>query len=247
MIDPVLVYILLVLLFASIIRSAFGFGESLIAVPLLALVIPLDVAVPLSVLASVTIAAIVTANDWREIHFKSAKLLLISTLFGLPFGFFILKKLDNSLLNLILGFSLILFSIFSLFRRSLEIQRIEHPSWVHLFGFMAGVLGGAYGMNGPPLVVYGSLKDWKPRNFRATLHAYFLPASILGTIGFWFLGILTREVWHYFFFSLLVIIPATTIGRILNRAISEQVFKRILYLALIFVGLLLVFSDAPAI
>jgi hypothetical protein len=37
----------------------------------------------------------------------------------------------------------------------------------------AGVLGGAYGMNGPPLVIYGSLRGSSPQHFRATLQGYF--------------------------------------------------------------------------
>ncbi|MDB5158377.1 MAG: permease [Mucilaginibacter sp.] len=56
---PVILQIVLIIFAATVFRSAFGFGESLIAVPLLALFIPLSVAVPLSVLISVTIAGFV--------------------------------------------------------------------------------------------------------------------------------------------------------------------------------------------
>ena len=48
------------------------------------------------------------------------------------------------------------------------------------FGFTAGVLGGAYGINGPPLAIYGTLRRWSPEHFRAMLQAYFLPASLAG-------------------------------------------------------------------
>src|SRR4051812_47061986 len=51
---PVLAAIFL----ATLIRSAFGFGEALVAVPLLALVIPVEEAVPLATLVSITVAAI---------------------------------------------------------------------------------------------------------------------------------------------------------------------------------------------
>jgi uncharacterized membrane protein YfcA len=62
--DPVILNILAVIFIATVFRSAFGFGESLVAVPLLALWIPLNVAVPLSVLVSITIAAVVVVQDW---------------------------------------------------------------------------------------------------------------------------------------------------------------------------------------
>ncbi len=55
--------VLLIVFLATLIRSAFGFGEALIAVPLLALFIPLKVAAPLAVLLSITVAAVIVAQD----------------------------------------------------------------------------------------------------------------------------------------------------------------------------------------
>ncbi len=50
---------LAVLGLATVIRSAFGFGEALVAVPLLALLIPVEVAAPVAVLVSITVAGVV--------------------------------------------------------------------------------------------------------------------------------------------------------------------------------------------
>ena len=52
----------MVVFVATLIRSAFGFGEALVAVPLLVLCIPLPVAAPLAVLVSITIAAVVVVG-----------------------------------------------------------------------------------------------------------------------------------------------------------------------------------------
>ncbi|HEY5371945.1 MAG TPA: hypothetical protein VIJ75_23425 [Hanamia sp.] len=42
-----------------------------------------------------------------------------------------------------------------------------------------GSFWGAYGISGPPLVVYGNRKPWSAKHFQATLQAYFPPASII--------------------------------------------------------------------
>ena len=63
-----LVWVLLVLFVATLIRSAFGFGEALIAVPLLALQMPVEVATPLAVLVSITVALVVVLEDWHKIR-----------------------------------------------------------------------------------------------------------------------------------------------------------------------------------
>jgi uncharacterized membrane protein YfcA len=74
--------VLTILFLAALIRSAFGFGEALVAVPLLAFFVPLSVAAPLAVLVSITIAAIVVLQDWKKIHLRSTAWLVLSTLFS---------------------------------------------------------------------------------------------------------------------------------------------------------------------
>jgi uncharacterized membrane protein YfcA len=83
-----MVEILAVVFLATFIRSAVGFGEALVAVPLLALYVPLKVAAPLAVLVSITIAAVVVVHDWRKIHVRSTGWLFGSTLVGIPLGCF---------------------------------------------------------------------------------------------------------------------------------------------------------------
>lgn len=74
--DLVTFYILGIVFIATLVRSTFGFGESLVAVPLLILVIPIEIAVPLSVLISILVAAVVVVQDRKKIHFNSAKWLI---------------------------------------------------------------------------------------------------------------------------------------------------------------------------
>jgi len=82
--------VLTVLFLATLIRSAFGFGEALVAVPLLALVIPVEVAAPVAVLVSVTVAGLVLLQDWRDVHPGSAGRLIVATMFGIPLGLLLL-------------------------------------------------------------------------------------------------------------------------------------------------------------
>jgi hypothetical protein len=91
-VERLTVEVLVVIFFASIVRSAFGFGEALIAVPLLALFLPIRVAAPLAVLISVVIAAVILAQDWRKVHLRSSGWLFIPTLAGIPVGIWLLRS-----------------------------------------------------------------------------------------------------------------------------------------------------------
>ena len=66
------------------------------AVPLLALVIPVQVAAPVAVLASITIALIAVLQDWRHIHLRGAVWLVLSTLAGIPLGLLLLKSVPEA-------------------------------------------------------------------------------------------------------------------------------------------------------
>jgi uncharacterized membrane protein YfcA len=61
--EPTTLIVVGVIFIATVIRSAFGFGEAMVAVPLLALVMPADVAVPLAVLLSITVAGLIVVQD----------------------------------------------------------------------------------------------------------------------------------------------------------------------------------------
>ena len=174
----------MVIFLATLVRSAFGFGESLVAVPLLALRIPVEIAAPLSVLVSITIAAVVVIQDWKKIHVRSAGWLLLSTLFGIPLGLMLLIYVNEWMVKAALGVIIILFSIYSLLGRKVKVLKTDKWGWMLGCGFFAGVLGGAYGLNGPPLAIYGSMRRWSAQHFRATLQGYFLPASLIGMAGF---------------------------------------------------------------
>lgn len=223
--------------FATFIRSAFGFGEALVAVPLLALVMPIDVAAPVAVLLSITIAAVVVAQDWRQIHFRSANTLFLATVFGIPLGLLLLAAVDGRLVKGVLAVVIVAFSAWCLLKRQPAAVSSVRPAWP--FGFVAGVLGGAYGMNGPPLVIYGTLQRWSPQHFRATLQGYFLPASVLIMAGYWFAGLWTSEVTRYYLLSLPVMIPAIFLGRAANRRMRGPGFIFTVHLGLILTGLVL--------
>lgn len=233
------VEILIVVFVASVVRSAFGFGEALIAVPLLALFLPIQVATPLAVLISVAIAAIILAQDWRKVHLRSTGWLFVPTLAGIPLGIWLLHSSHQQLVKIALGLVIILFSGFFLFIKSPPYLEHDSHAWLLGCGFVAGVLGGAYGINGPALVVYGSMRRWSPQHFRATLQGYFLPASAIGMLGYRVSGLWTPEVTHYFLIALFAAIPAVFVGRWLNHRMRGEAFLRYVHAGVVAVGIVL--------
>lgn len=233
-----MIHVMAVLFLATFVRSAFGFGEALIAVPLLALAMPVDVAAPLAVLISITVSVIVLVQDWRHVHVRSAGWLVLSTLVGTPLGLLLLTRVDSVVVKSCLGVLIAAFSGYSLWSRKKAALADDRLAWT--FGFAAGVLGGAYGMNGPPLVMYGALRGWSPRHFRATLQGYFLPASMMAMAGYWLAGLWTPQVTHDYLMSLPVVIAAILMGQALHGRLDGHLFLRCIHFGLIIIGATLV-------
>lgn len=235
----ILIAVLLISFIASLVRSSFGFGEALVAVPLLLFFLPAEVAVPLAVMLSVVIALVIVIQDHRKIHFESAKWLILYALLGLPLGIYILLYADEKIVKIVLATLILLYSLYSLFSKASRVLLKESKWGLFVCGFLSGVLGGAYGLNGPPLVIYGNLRRWSPTHFRATLQAYFLPVSLLSVIGFYFKGLLTPEVNTYFLYSLISSIPAIFLGRYINRKLKDGFFFKFVYYGLMVISLIL--------
>jgi hypothetical protein len=137
---------------------------------------------------------------------------------------------------------IILFFSYSL--AGLALPRLDRDSrtWLLTCGFIAGILGGAYGMNGPPLVIYGAMRRWSPQHLRATLQGYFLPASMLAMAGYAFSGLWTPAVTHLYLLSLPAALPGILLGRIANRRLKSDHFLKIVSAGLIAAGLVLLFQ-----
>lgn len=238
-----ILFILLISFLASLVRSTLGFGESLIAVPLFLFFLPVDIAVPLSVMLSVVIALVIVIQDHKKIHFHSAKWLIFYAILGVPLGIMILTYGNETIIKIGLGMLIILYSIYSLNSKSTKVLKEDSKLWLFVCGFLSGVFGGAYGVNGPPLVVYGNLRQWTAKHFRATLQAYFLPVSLVSVIGYYAKGLLTPEVNLYFLYSLTGTIPAIFLGRFLNHQLKDGSFFKYVYWGLMVISVILILSS----
>jgi len=233
--------IIIITIVATLVRSTFGFGESLVAVPLYLFFIPIEIAVPLSVLISVLVALVVVVQDRKAVHIASAKWLVLYAALGIPLGLFILSYGNQYLVKIALSLLIIGYSIYAL--RAKSVRHLEQDSgrWLFVCGFLSGILGGAYGLNGPPLVVYGIMRRWSAQHFRATLQAYFLPVSFIGILGYSMQGLLSWLVIKYFLFCLPAVIPCIFLGRYFNQKLHEGTFFKYVYVGLILTGGLLLF------
>lgn len=229
--------VLLIIFAAALVRGAFGFGDALVGMPLLALVIPVRTATPLMALVGPTIAVLMLARTWRRIDLRSTLVLTVTTLAGIPLGLYALKHVPESLVDIVLAVVIVLFALYGLLRP--EFHRLRSARSAPFFGFAAGVLGAATNTNGPPIVFYGALRGWPPEDFRATIQGYFLLTGPAILIGQGAAGFLTAQVWRAYLYALPIIAVAVYLGLRLGRRIPASRFYRWIYGLLLAAGVAL--------
>ncbi len=232
-----LLTVLIIIFLATCVRAVFGFADALVAMPLLTVILGLRSATPLVALMSLTNAAVILLVERHSLNFKSASLLILFTLPGIPVGLFLLKGVHEPLMKGILAALLILFSLFKLYSpRSLSLQTDRLAPF---FGLASGVLGGAYNTNGPPVVMYAALRNWAPGSFRATLQAYFFLTGFFIVLGHGLSGLWTELVIGLYLRALPFMAAALLAGGLLSRRLPAQRFARLVYVLLLVLGLYL--------
>lgn len=229
--------ILFILFSAMLLKGIFGFGDALIAMPLLAMVVGIKTAAPLFAMVGSTCALFILVSSRQNVDVKSAIKLIISSLLGVPIGLYFLKGPYEFIINIVLSFVIISFSAYNLVLPRL--LTLKNDSHAFIFGFLGGVLGGACNASGPPVIIYSALKRWPPASIRATLQGYFFPLGIFIIIGHGFAGLWSESVIYYYCISMPVAAIALYIGSRLHRVIPEGKFENGVFILLIMCGFFL--------
>lgn len=227
-----------VLFVSALSRGLIGFGNALVAMPLLAFFCPIQIASPLVGMANLTGIAVILIGNWRSVDLKAAWRLILACLIGIPVGILFLKQADERIVRMVLGAILIGYGLYNLISPSLPHLRSELLAW--LFGLASGILGGAFNSNGPPIVIYGGLRRWPPESFRATLQSVFLPTNLMVIASHALAGLWTPNVLALYAYSLPLMLLATLIGIRFGKRIPREQFHRIVNGFLVMMGALLI-------
>jgi uncharacterized protein len=141
-----------------------------------------------------------------------------------------------------LGSLILVYGLFGLVKPGARLEREKaHFPW--LVGWSAGVLGGAYNTNGPPIVAYGMLRGWPPESFRATLQGYFLPTGLAILAGHGLAGLWTGTVLRSYLCSLPAIVLGVFLGELLNKKLTRGMFTKLVYVSLAVMGALMLLRE----
>ena len=226
----------------SLTRSTFGFGDAVVSMPLLALLpIPYSVAVALVGLVGFTVALFFAFSGWKDKDSVVLKQMSLATLLGIPFGLLLIRFASQRWISLCLGLLLIAYALYSLLgpkthQRSIQ-KTFENNYYSIPFGFASGMLGSAYNLNGTPIVLYATLRNWSPKVFRGNVQSHFIISSSFILISHFLSGFWTKEVGVYYLFSIPAVLAAIGLGNFIYGKIDTENFKKYVFYSIFVLGL----------
>ncbi len=230
----------IIILFAAAIQGATGFGFSLISVPLLMIFLSPKIAIPVVLIHTIILNAIIIFELKKKLDLKKIWPLMIAGLLGMPIGTYALVIINTEIIKVIAGGVIIIFSIALLlgYKKSVKNEKIAFLP----IGILSGFLNGSTSMSGPPIVLFYSNQGLDKQSFRANLVIYFLFLNIVTAISYLIAGVFNGLVIKYSLIFLPIMIAGTLIGMVLTRRINEKTFKKVILLIVLISGLAAVAS-----
>jgi uncharacterized protein len=233
----------IVLFISTFTRSAIGFGDAVIAMPLLAMTIGVRTATPVVALIAGVMSVVIVYKNRSTVDVKTVRSLVLASLLGIPIGLLMLKGVSEAVMKILLGFVIACYGLYGLLKPPLAPVG-DRKSFTFLCGFFAGILGGAYNVNGLLIAMYGAMKRWPPQEFRANLHSYFLPTGVLIMAGHGISGRWNAQVFSLFGLALPAVFLAIYLGGKVNRSLRPGTFERYVHGFLLLLGVILIFRSA---
>lgn len=228
----------IVMLVSAFTQTLTGFGSALVSMSILPPSLGIQVASPLVALMAITLESILLIRFRGAINFKAVWRLSLAALVGIPIGLVLARTVSEDIVLAVLGFILVGYSLYALITPHLP--ELKLPVWAFVFGFIGGILSGAYNVAGPAAVIYGNCRRWQPDEFRSNLQAFFLVNDAFVMVNHGLAGNLQPSVWAYYIVALPAILLGIFFGLKLDRRINPDVFRKLVQVMLIIMGLRLI-------
>jgi len=233
--------IVISLFFAFLTFGLTGFGSGLIGMALLTPVLGLATAAPMFALISIGAECLMFLRYRQHIQLQSVWRLALASLIAIPVGIAIIPHLNEHLVLIILGVVVTGYGLYSLFMPHLP--ELVRKQWAFVFGFISGLLTGAYNSGGPPLVIYGNLSKWQPQEFKSNIPGMFILNSVVVITSHFLAGHYTQSVLEHVVIGLPAMLIGLVVGWSLDKRINPETFRKMVLFLLVVIGVRLIWSN----
>ena len=238
------IYILLLAIGASFIQRTIGFGFGIFIMTALPFLMPsYGEAVTLSGLLALTSSSVAMFRyrkyvTWKRLIPIFAAFLMVSTA-----AIFMLKRIEGSTMRMILGLVLILISLYFSFFKD-KIQKLVRPGLKYQIGtgIVSGAMGGLFGMQGPPVVLYLINSESDKNHYMGMIQTYAVVSNLIMIASRACNGYITLAVGTSYLYSLVGLAIGVLAGSWAFKHIPNRLFTYVVYTYIGISGLIILLT-----
>ena len=241
--SSIVLFIFLLSIGASFVQRTTGFGFGIFIMTMLPFFMPTyGESTTLSGLLAITTSAVIVWRMRRHVAWQRLWPILLTFIVVSSVAIFALKRIEDQVLRQVLGVVLIVISIyFAAFS-----QRIKLPTTKRVqvgAGTLSGLMGGFFGMQGPPAVLYFIQSEPTKEYYMAMTQTYFLIGNVMMTLVRAYNGFLTTTVLTDYCFGLGGVIIGTSLGAFVFKRIPNRIFRYVVYAYIAVSGVIILLSS----
>jgi hypothetical protein len=213
-------------------RGATGFGAGVVAIPMLALVMPLNVVIPVITTLGIIASLGQSLQEFRYVDWRALRGLALPSAIGLALGLWLFASLDQALLLRAFAAFIIVYGLWSLVPRAPAL-RVPPRALAAAAGSAGGLVATLFGgMAGPFYAIYLRALSLDKRRFRASMSSVLLCLGLVRAGGYGGLGFYDRRAVAVLLLCAPVMALAMLAGDRWHARLEQAKFERVVALLL---------------
>lgn len=234
-------FITVSVLLLGIAKGGFGGVGTPVALPVMALGIPADLALGVLLPLLIAMDVVSVSAHRKNTDVPTVLYALPGAIAGVLLGASVIAIVSPNIVGFCIGVLAILFAIMALTNAS---PKTDHwPKWTSsLFGGISGLTSTLAHAGGPPIHIYFLSKGYEPKRFVATSASFMAGVNLIKVIPFVAIGALDKSALTLAAYLAPLAVLAALLGVWVSRVISKRLFKIVVNSLLLFAGAKLIFD-----
>ncbi|MDE2446383.1 MAG: sulfite exporter TauE/SafE family protein [Alphaproteobacteria bacterium] len=237
-----LIFACLIIFLAAIVRGFSGFGFSLLSITALSLIYAPAEIVPSIFMLELAASINLLPSIWKDIHWKSLGPLTLGCLVATPIGVWFLANIPAAPMQMALA--IFVLAATALLAKGFALKSMPGTLASTAAGAASGLSNGAFGIGGPPVILFYFASPAGAAAGRASMTAFFLATDIIGLANQSTHGLITWDVFTRAALYLPALLAGIWIGARSFKSVDQEKFRKIVLAILAVLAVLIIVKAA---
>ena len=221
------IWVILIIIFSSLIKGITGFGFALVSFPLLLMWYTPKEIIPVLMICNLiaSVMIVLQKKDHKLLDKQSYYLIAAGGIFTIV-GVIALSSTDGKWLIRFSGILFILLTIYSLARKNTKSITMRNRAYLSAGAFI-GFLTGAISVSGPPLALFLNKANISNRKFREIFAAFSIITAVFAIFGYYHAGMMTMQTLTLALTFVPILLTGSVFGKKLNTVMPIEKFQTI--------------------